>query len=88
MTRKQWENISERVKSQKTRHFMVKGEARRWCLKNGIDLRREFRDAVDRGFWRFECLVIQCIGFDRKLYRKLAKMEAPATADDDQESSH
>lgn len=87
MTRKQWENINERVKSQKTRHFMVKGAARKWCLKNGIDMRREFRTAVDQGSWRFDCLVIQCIGFDRKLYQRLANMKGPETADD-QASSH
>jgi hypothetical protein len=87
MTKKQWENISERVKSQKTRHFVVKGEARKWCLRNGIDMRREFREAVDQGLWRFDCLVIQCIGFDRKLYQRLANVEAPDAADDP-ESSH
>ena len=71
MTLAQWMNICEPVKAEKTRHRMIEGEARKWCLANGVDMRGGFRDAVDQGRWRFDCLVIQCIGFDQKLYERL-----------------
>jgi hypothetical protein len=42
---------------------------------NGVDLKSGFRDALDQGRYRFDCLVIQCIGFDQRLYEKLARSE-------------
>ena len=71
MTLTQWKNISESVKVAKTRHRMIGEAARKWGLLNGIDMRRGFRDAVDQGRWRFDCLVIQCIGFNQQLYQRL-----------------
>ena len=72
MTRVQWKNIAEHVKSQMTTHFMIKGAAKKWCDKTGVDVRFEFRDAVDKGKFKFDCVIIQCIGFDRELYKTLA----------------
>ena len=71
MTVAQWRNISDPVKANKTRHRMIEGEARKWCHSNGVDIRGGFKDAVDQGRWRFDCLVIECIGFDEDLYKHL-----------------
>ena len=71
MTRTQWRNISEPVKVEKTRHRTIEGEARKWCLANEVVMRGGFRDAVDQGRWRFDCLVIQCIRFDEEIYKRL-----------------
>lgn len=72
MTINQWTNVCERVKVQKTRPWFIKGESKKWCKMNGVDLKSGFRDALDQGRYCFDCLVIQCIGFDTKLYEKLA----------------
>lgn len=71
MTLTQWKNICESVKVEKTRHRMIEREAKKWCISNGVDMRVGFREAVDQGRWRFDCLVIQCIGFDKELYERL-----------------
>lgn len=71
MTVAQWRNISDPVKVNKTRHRMIQGEARKWCHSNDIDIRGGFRNAVDQGRWRFDCLVIECIDFDEDLYKHL-----------------
>jgi len=73
MTINQWKNVCERVKVQKTRPWFVKGEPKNWCITNGVDLKLGFRDALDQGRYSFDCLVIQCIGFDKNLYEKLVR---------------
>jgi hypothetical protein len=73
MTVKQWSNVDDRVKTLKTRYYMVKGAAKAWCLANGVDVRTGFRQTVDEGKWRFDCLVIKCINFDANFYRELMK---------------
>lgn len=72
MTISQWNNISDLVKAQKTGINSVKGEAKKWCIMNGVDMKSEFRNAVDQGKWKFECLIIQCVGFDEKLFETLS----------------
>jgi hypothetical protein len=75
MTVTQWRNVCERVKVQKTRPWFIKGEPKRWCNMNRVELKSGFRDALDQGSYSFDCLVIQCIGFDQRLYEKLARSE-------------
>lgn len=78
MTVTQWYHVRETVRSKKCQKWFVTGIAKKWAAANNIDL-ENFRSAVDEGKWRFDCLVVKCIGFDTKLYQTLAKqVEAPA----------
>ena len=70
----QWANIPERVKAQKTRPYMTKRAARKWCLANNVE-EKDFRQAVDEGRWKFDVLVIECIYFDQELYNTLKPTE-------------
>jgi hypothetical protein len=72
MSLAQWNNLSERVKGQKTHTWHIKRGVKDWCIKNQVAL-KDFRKAVDQGRYRFDCLIIQCIAFDQELYEKLAE---------------
>lgn len=77
MTVTQWCHVREPVRSKKCQKWFITGIAKKWAAANNIDL-ENFRDAVDQGRWRFDCLVIKCIGFDSTLYQTLAnKVEEP-----------
>jgi hypothetical protein len=74
MTPTQWNNVKERVKVIRCRNWFVLNTAKRWCAANDIALEGlNFRNAVDEGMWRFDCLVIKCIGFDYDFYQSLPK---------------
>ena len=79
MTVSQWENVSEAVKVRKTIKYSVRGSAREWCKNNKVHPEHGFRDAVDQGRWRFDCLLIQCIAFNRQVYLSLREMNTEAS---------
>ena len=85
MTLSQWKNTNELIKAQKTAVNWVRGEAKKWCITNGVDLKSEFRNAVDQGRWKFECLIIQCVGFDEKLFERLAGGNCSGTGLEEEE---
>lgn len=71
----QWRNVAERVKARKLDHCWLTGHVKKWCEANGIQRASpRFLKALERGEWRFDCLVIQCIGFDRDLYESLKQI--------------
>src|SRR5271170_2199104 len=70
----QWDQVSEEVKARKTNKYRVRGCAREWCKANKVDPERGFRVAVDEGRWKFDCLVIQCIAFDRRVWQTLREV--------------
>jgi len=76
----QWENVSEEVKARRTNKYAVRGCAREWCKVNDVDLERGFRDAVDQGRWKFDCLVIQCIAFHRQVWQTLRNVNTVPSA--------
>jgi hypothetical protein len=72
MTPTQWRNVAERAKAKKLDQFWLKGSVKKWCEANRIETgSRRFLKALERGEWRFDCLVIKCTGFDRDLYESL-----------------
>jgi hypothetical protein len=80
MTPTQWRNVAERVKPKKLDPFWLRGTVKKWCEANKIKVCEmntskmagpRFLKALEKGEWRFDCLVIQCIGFDRDLYESL-----------------
>ena len=72
MTPTQWSNVAQRVKPIKTHPYWIKKSAKKWCAANGIMRGSDaFLKALERGDWRFDCLVIQCIGFNRGFYDSL-----------------
>jgi len=72
MTPTQWRNVAERVRLKKLDPFWLTKSVGKWCEANGIrPAKQEFLKALERGDWRFDCLVIQCLGFDRDLYASL-----------------
>ena len=71
MTVEQWENVSEAVKARRTNKYVVRGCARKWCNANNVDLETGFRGAVNEGRWKFDWVVIQCIGFNTQVYQTL-----------------
>jgi hypothetical protein len=79
MTVSQWKNVSEAVKARRTNKYTVRGCAKEWCKVNKVDPERGFRDALDQGRWRFDCLVIQCISFNKQVYQNLREMNAEAS---------
>lgn len=73
MTPTQWANVAERVKPIKTHEYWIKKSAKKWCKANLIERASEtFMKALECGHWRWDCLVIQCIGFDRDFYESLS----------------
>jgi len=76
MTPTQWSNVAERVKPIKTHPYWIKKSAKKWCQANGIIRGSDaFMKALETGGWRFDCLVIRCIGFDRGFYESLVGVE-------------
>jgi hypothetical protein len=75
LTPTQWRNVAERVKAKKLDRYWLTGQVKKWCEANGIGTASpRFLKALERGEWRFDCLVIQCIGFDRDLYKSLKQI--------------
>jgi hypothetical protein len=84
MTPTQWSHVKERVKAVRCRSWFVTNTAKKWAAANNIALEGlNFRNAADEGVWRFDCLVIKCIGFDNDLYEswsnKAVEPKASAT---------
>jgi hypothetical protein len=74
MTLDQWRNISLQVREEIKSKLNLSVRARRWCEQHKIPLGR-FGDMLDSGRWRFDVVVIECIGFDKGLYGWLREQQ-------------
>jgi len=79
MALSQWERVSEEVKARRTSKHLVRGCAKEWCKAQKVNPERGFRDAVDQGRWKFDCLVIQCIAFNRQVWQTLREVNTEAS---------